>query len=86
MTRTVAAAVAVACSLGVLATWLGILFAYDSPYWSSSGNALPVSFFIVAIVVATYLLTGIPWLRRGRRHAGTNEHSGRRSPDTLVTR
>jgi zinc/manganese transport system permease protein len=66
VTRTVTRAMAVACVLGIGATWLGILFAYDSPYWSSSGDPLPVSFFIVAIVVFTYLVTCLPFLARRR--------------------
>lgn len=72
VTRTVVRAMALACALGVAATWLGILFAYDSPYWDSSGSPLPVSFFIVAIVVCLYLVTGLPVLRhRLARRAST---------------
>ena len=54
----------VACVLGVAATWLGILLAYDSYYWIPSNKALPVSFFIVAIAFALYLISGLPIVRR----------------------
>jgi zinc/manganese transport system permease protein len=50
--------------LGVLATWLGILFAYDSYYWDPSSQGLPVSFFIVSIVFLTYLVSGLRVVRR----------------------
>jgi zinc/manganese transport system permease protein len=50
-------AAATAAGLGVLATWLGILLAYDSFYWPPSGRGWPVSFFVVALVVGSYLLT-----------------------------
>ena len=64
LAKSVGRALAVACLIGVGATWLGILLAYDSYYWGSSHQALPVSFFIVAIVFVTYLLSG---LRRSAR-------------------
>ena len=54
-----------AAALGVAATWLGILFAYDSFYWIPSSHGLPVSFFIVSLVFLCYLATGIPFVRRG---------------------
>ncbi len=41
------------------ATWLGILLAYDSYYWGASHQGLPVSFFIVAVIFAGYLLSGL---------------------------
>jgi zinc/manganese transport system permease protein len=72
LTRQVGRAVGLACLTGVLATWLGVLLAYDSYYWGSSHDGLPVSFFIVAVVFVTYLASGVPALRAaGRtRHAG----------------
>ena len=45
-----------ACLIGVAATWVGVLLAYDSYYWGRSHQYLPVSFFIVTIVFVTYLL------------------------------
>jgi zinc/manganese transport system permease protein len=50
---------------GTVATWLGILLAYDSYYWPPSGHGWPVSFFVVALVIAGYLLTYVR--RPGRR-------------------
>ena len=64
LTRSLASSVAVACVLGVATTLLGILLAYDSSYWDSSGQGLPVSFFIVAITFVGYLCSGLPHVRR----------------------
>jgi len=61
-------AMAAAAGIGVLATWLGIVLAYDSYYWPPAGRGWPVSFFVVTLVVGGYLLT---YLRpRARRAAG----------------
>ena len=62
LTRRFGWAIGAAALLGVATTWLGILLAYDSYYWSSSQTGLPVSFFIVALVVLGYLASGIPAL------------------------
>ncbi len=67
LTRRVGRAVAVACVIGVGATWLGVLLAYDSYYWGPGHQGLPVSFFIVAVVFATYLLSGLPAARTAAR-------------------
>jgi zinc/manganese transport system permease protein len=69
VTTTVSRALVTACLAGVAATWLGILLAYDSYYWGSAHQALPVSFFIVAIVFASYLAAGLPAARARRRRA-----------------
>jgi zinc/manganese transport system permease protein len=63
LTRTVATSLVVACLIGLAATWAGILLAYDSSYWGSSHQGLPVSFFIVAVIFVTYLASG-PAARR----------------------
>ena len=68
LTRRVGRAVAVACVIGVGATWLGVLLAYDSYYWGPGHQGLPVSFFIVAVVFAAYLLSGLPDARTAARH------------------
>ena len=60
-------AVALACLFGVAATWIGILLAYDSYYWGTAHAALPVSFFVVAVVFAGYLTTGLAAARTARR-------------------
>ena len=68
--RPLSAAVA-ACALGVGATWLGILLAYDSYDWPPAGRGWPVSFLVVALVVACYLAsTAWPGHER-RRPSGT---------------
>jgi zinc/manganese transport system permease protein len=59
LTKRLVWALAVACLIGVVATWIGVLLAYDSYYWGSSHQGLPVSFFIVAVVFVTYLASGI---------------------------
>jgi zinc/manganese transport system permease protein len=69
LTRRVGWTLAVACLIGVGATWLGVLLAYDSYYWWSGHQGLPVSFFIVAVVFTTYLLSGLPATRASRRGA-----------------
>jgi zinc/manganese transport system permease protein len=64
LTSRTGRAVGLACLIGVVTTWLGILLAYDSFYWGRSRQALPVSFFIVALVFAGYLVSGVPAIQR----------------------
>ena len=66
LTKTLPWAIVIACLTGVAATWLGVLLAYDSYYWWSPPQGLPVSFFIVAIIFATYLASGLPAARAAR--------------------
>jgi zinc/manganese transport system permease protein len=66
LARSPVRAVIIAAVLGVLAVWIGVLLAYDSYYWPPAGRGWPVSFFVVTLVVAGYLLT---FLRRSRRPA-----------------
>jgi zinc/manganese transport system permease protein len=74
LTRSLASSIALACVLGVSTTLLGILLAYDSSYWDSSSQGLPVSFFIVVITFTGYLCSGTPAFRRSptrrRRETG----------------
>ena len=42
--------------IGLAATWLGVLLAYDSYYWPPARHGWPVSFFVVALVLVFYLL------------------------------
>jgi zinc/manganese transport system permease protein len=67
LTRSLHSSLAVAALLGVGATWVGILFAYDSFYWVPSSQGLPVSFFIVSLIFIGYLTSGLRVRRRGRR-------------------
>jgi zinc/manganese transport system permease protein len=62
-------AMATAAVTGVVATWLGIVLAYDSYYWPPHGRGWPVSFFVVALVVVFYLLTYAHAPARSRERA-----------------
>ena len=58
-----------AAALGVVATWLGVVLAYESFYWPPAGRGWPVSFFVVAIIFVLYLLANLPFPGRAtRRH------------------
>jgi zinc/manganese transport system permease protein len=59
-------AIAAAAAIGVAAVWLGILLAYDSFYWPPAGRGWPVSFFVVTLIVASYLGTYLRRPDRGR--------------------
>jgi zinc/manganese transport system permease protein len=69
LARRPATAVVTACAVGLAATWLGVLLSYDSYAWGSTHTDWPVSFFVVAAVVAMYLLSGLrrPARRRPAR-------------------
>jgi zinc/manganese transport system permease protein len=47
--------IAWSAGIGLAATWLGILLAYDSYYWGSAHRGWPVSFFVVTLIFAGYL-------------------------------
>lgn len=49
-------ALALSGVFGVSATWMGIIFSYDSFYWLPSHRGLPVSFCVVAVVVVQFAL------------------------------
>ncbi len=66
-------AMAVAAVTGLAATWLGIVLAYDSYYWPPHGHGWPVSFFVVVLVLAGYLLS---YARKPRRLAPRSPHEG----------
>jgi zinc/manganese transport system permease protein len=66
-------AMAVAAVAGLAATWLGIVLAYDSYYWPPRGHGWPVSFFVVALVLAGYLLS---YAKKPRRLAPRSPHEG----------
>ncbi len=59
-------AIVIAAGIGIAATWLGIVLAYDSFYWPPRGHGWPVSFFVVALVLAAYLLSRLSELVRAR--------------------
>jgi zinc/manganese transport system permease protein len=64
VTRSPLKAVVVSAAIGLAATWLGIWLAYESYYWPPYGHGWPVSFFVVALVLAGYLLS---YTRRPRK-------------------
>jgi zinc/manganese transport system permease protein len=68
-------AMAVAAGIGVAATWLGIVLAYDSFYWPPARRGWPVSFFVVTLIVGCYLVS---YLRPRRER----QDSTREAPDT----
>jgi zinc/manganese transport system permease protein len=58
-------AIAASVLVGLVATWGGIILAYDSFYWTP-GHGWPVSFFIVSLIFVFYLAATAL-----RGHAGT---------------
>jgi zinc/manganese transport system permease protein len=58
-------AIAIAAVIGMAATWVGIVLAYDSFYWPPHGHGWPLSFFVVALVLVAYLLARLPAALRG---------------------
>ena len=73
VTKSPGWAMAASALTGVAATWIGIVLAYDSYYWPPHGHGWPVSFFVVALVLAGYLLT---YVKRPRRIAPRSPHEG----------
>ncbi len=67
LTRRPWRAMLAAAGLGLTATWVGIVLAYDSYHWPPHEHGWPVSFFVVALVFAIYLLSGaLEWARERR--------------------
>ncbi len=58
LVRRPALAAATAAGLGIAATWIGVLLAYDSYDWSPHHAVWPVSFFVVSLIVLIYLICG----------------------------
>lgn len=56
LARRPAQALGLAALIGLGATWGGIVLAYESFYWTP-GRGWPVSFFIVTLIFAAYLLS-----------------------------
>lgn len=84
LTRRVSSALLVACVIGVAATWLGILLTYDSYDWGHTRRALPVSFFIVAVVFVAYLLSGLHSRRTAGHRAAATARSVAASRDKIA--
>jgi zinc/manganese transport system permease protein len=71
LTKSPVRAMAVSALAGLAATWLGIMLAYDSYYWPPRGHGWPVSFFVVVLVLAGYLLS---YLRTRARRMPRSPH------------
>ncbi len=70
LTKRVGRALLTASGLGIGATWLGVLLAYDSADWLPGHNGLPVSSFIVAVIFVVYLVSGVAVRRATRGRVG----------------
>jgi len=55
-----------AAAAGVVATLSGVVLAYDSFYWFASHRGLPVSFFVVVIVVLEFVAASVAQRLRQR--------------------
>jgi zinc/manganese transport system permease protein len=55
LTRRPGLAIAWSALIGLGATWLGVLLAWDSYYWPPAQRGWPVSFFVVALVVLFFM-------------------------------
>jgi zinc/manganese transport system permease protein len=73
--RSPGRAMIAAAVTGTVATWLSILLAYDSSNWPPSGRGWPVSFFVVVLVIAGYLLTYVRRPGRSRPARGHQEEA-----------
>lgn len=83
LTRSPARAMVVSAFVGLAATWLGIVGAYDSYYWPPHGHGWPVSFFVVVLVLVAYLLSYLhPGARRVPR--SPHEEAGECGPEASV--
>ncbi|MGA7836070.1 MAG: metal ABC transporter permease [Acidimicrobiales bacterium] len=78
LTRSLRGAMVWSSVMGVLATWVGVLLAYNSYYWFPSSQGLPVSFFIVALIFLAYLASSLPVLRRRAARRPRNATHARR--------
>ncbi len=66
-------AVVLSSALGIIAAWLGVVLAYDSYYWFASRRGLPVSFFVVVLVMVEFV-TASAYARWRRVRVSTVAH------------
>lgn len=64
LTKRTGPGMALSVVIGLVATAVGVLLAYDSADWSSSGQGWPVSFCIVAVIFVAFLASRVRWRRR----------------------
>jgi len=74
MTKRPSTALAASAVVGVVATWVGILLAYDSYYWPPVHRGWPVSFFIVTLVFVFYVIVDLATSMRRRRQPPVRGH------------
>jgi zinc/manganese transport system permease protein len=55
LSRRPGAAMALAALIGVTATWAGVALSYASYYWPPYHHGWPVSFFVVVLVLVSFL-------------------------------
>jgi zinc/manganese transport system permease protein len=67
LTRRPGLAIAWSALIGLGATWLGVLLAWDSYYWPPAQRGWPVSFFVVALVVLFFMAAQFAGRRPHRR-------------------
>ena len=70
LTRRVGFAILISIGIGVGSTWLGILISFESYHWFNGQHSWPVSFCIVLVAFAAYLLSGIAVPVAARRRGG----------------
>lgn len=85
LTRRPGLAMLWAALLGVLAMWLGVLLSYDSYTWPPAHHGWPVSFLVVALIVASYLVVDVIGGRRTSRR-GTRPRSVAANPRGAAAR
>jgi zinc/manganese transport system permease protein len=73
LARSPGRAMFTSAAIGTVATWIGILLAYDSFYWPPDNHGWPVSFFVVILVLAAYLLSHARSPRARRRPGAGGE-------------
>ncbi len=79
LTKRPLSAVLLSALIGIFAIVVGIVLAYDSYRWPPGDRTWPVSFFVVMLVFAAYLLSGVPDLVRRRRQDSWSAAGGARS-------
>lgn len=71
LTRKMGTALLLSAGIGVFSMGLGILLAYDSYLWPPAHRGWPVSFFVCILILALYLLSGLPGRRLSKeKNAG----------------
>jgi zinc/manganese transport system permease protein len=73
ITKSPLRAMAAAALTGVAVIWLSVILAYDSASWPPRGHGWPVSFFVVVLVFAGYLLSCV---RPRKKQAPRSPHEG----------